>query len=66
MQIRNRLLDILILTAGFIMAPLLQAKTDSIPVAAGEIKITPNKHASPMPEYGEKVIDVDPWTRGKY
>lgn len=34
--------------------------------SAGEVKITPIRHASMMIEAGGKVIHVDPWSQGNY
>lgn len=53
------------------MSAALAAQTtnrsvESIKSQAGEIKITPVRHASLMIEAGGKVIHVDPWSQGNY
>jgi len=44
----------------------LNAETDTISAAGGEIRITPIVHGSVQLEYGDVVIQVDPWSRGDY
>ena len=40
------------------------AATDTYPAAGGTIAITPILHSSVQIEYGDKVIQVDPWSLG--
>ena len=53
-----------------LIAPLLFAQTqrpvEVFKTSAGELKITPIRHASLMIEAGGKVIHVDPWSQGNY
>ena len=44
----------------------LNAETDTISAAGGEIRITPIVHGSVQLEYGDVVIQVDPLSRGDY
>ena len=48
------------------VAGLLEAGSDSIPADGGEIRITPILHGSVQVEYGDMVIQVDPWGQGDY
>lgn len=57
------LIPVLLLVAGNSM---LAAESDTIPVAGGEIRITPILHGSVQVEFGEMAIYVDPWSRGDY
>ena len=54
----------------FVFAAALGAQTRPAPEVfktnAGEMKITPIRHASMMIEAGGKVIQVDPWSQGNY
>jgi L-ascorbate metabolism protein UlaG (beta-lactamase superfamily) len=53
-----------------LIAPLLfaqaQRPVEVFKTSAGELKITPIRHASLMIEAGGKVIHVDPWSQGNY
>jgi L-ascorbate metabolism protein UlaG (beta-lactamase superfamily) len=44
----------------------LFGETDTIASTGGEIRITPIVHGSVQLEYGDVVIQVDPWSRGDY
>lgn len=57
------LIPVLLLVAGNSM---LAAESDTIPVAGGEIRITPILHGSVQVEFGDMAIYVDPWSRGDY
>ena len=50
------------LAASLIVSAM--AATDSIPATGGTIAITPMLHSSLQIEYGDKVIQVDPWSLG--
>jgi len=53
--------------ALFLVTSLLSAGTaDTVAAEGGEIRITPVLHGSVQVEYGDKVIYVDPWSRGDY
>ena len=43
-----------------------QRPVETFKTHAGEVKITPVRHASLMIEAGGKVIQVDPWSQGNY
>jgi L-ascorbate metabolism protein UlaG (beta-lactamase superfamily) len=43
-----------------------QRPVETFQTQAGEVKITPVRHASMMIEAGGKVIHVDPWSQGNY
>lgn len=43
-----------------------QRPVQSFPTSAGELKVTPIRHASMMIEAGGRVIHVDPWSQGNY
>ena len=43
-----------------------QRPVETFKTQAGEVKITPVRHASLMIEAGGKVIQVDPWSQGNY
>jgi L-ascorbate metabolism protein UlaG (beta-lactamase superfamily) len=55
---------------SFAVAPLLLAQVsrpvETFKTKAGELKITPIRHASTMIEAGGKVIHVDPWSQGNF
>ena len=42
------------------------AETDSIPAEGADLRITPILHGSLQLEFGETVIQVDPWSQGDY
>ncbi len=59
----TRLLATVVLAA----LPLLaQRPVETFKTKAGEMKITPIRHASLMMEAGGKTIHVDPWSQGNY
>lgn len=51
-----------------LIAPCSPAATDTDQIAAlgGSINITPITHGSVQVEFGNKVIQIDPWSRGNY
>jgi L-ascorbate metabolism protein UlaG (beta-lactamase superfamily) len=57
------LLPLLFAVAG---ASQTQRPVETFRTSAGELKITPIRHASLMIEAGGKVIHVDPWSQGNY
>ena len=48
--------------APFLMAQV-QRPVETFQTKAGELKITPIRHASMMIEAGGKVIHIDPWSQ---
>ena len=58
--------------AAIVVAALLwgggtiSAESESIAADGGEIRITPILHGSLQLEFGETVIQVDPWSKGDY
>lgn len=44
----------------------VNAATDTVQTEQGEIAITPILHGSVQIEFGETVVQVDPWSRGDY
>jgi L-ascorbate metabolism protein UlaG (beta-lactamase superfamily) len=67
-----RLLSAIVLAVAFLASSVfLHAETsnrqaDVIKTSQGELKIMPVYHGSVMFEFGGKVIDVDPWSRGDF
>lgn len=55
---------------SLVFALALHAQTrpapEVFPTKAGDLKITPIRHASLMIEAGGKIIQVDPWSQGNY
>jgi L-ascorbate metabolism protein UlaG (beta-lactamase superfamily) len=54
-----------IMMAGALVAQT-KRPTEIFQTKAGELKITPIRHASLMIEAGNKVIHIDPWSQGNY
>lgn len=48
------------------IAAQAQRPVETFKTKAGDVKITPVRHASLMIEAGGKVIQVDPWSQGNY
>jgi L-ascorbate metabolism protein UlaG (beta-lactamase superfamily) len=44
----------------------VQRPVETFKTKAGELKITPIRHASMMIEAGGKIIHIDPWSQGNY
>lgn len=67
-----RFLFAIVLTVSLFMPSVLvyaetsNRQSDVIKTSQGELKITPLYHGSVMLEFGGKVIDVDPWSRGDF
>lgn len=53
-------------TLLFALPLVAQRPVETFKTTAGELKITPVRHASLMIEAGGKVIHVDPWSQGNY
>jgi L-ascorbate metabolism protein UlaG (beta-lactamase superfamily) len=54
------------LAMAAIVAAQVQRPVEAFKTRAGELKITPIRHASMMIEAGGKVIHVDPWSQGNF
>lgn len=63
-----RLRSLLCASAVVLMlcSPSVNAATDTVQTEQGEIAITPILHGSVQIEFGETVVQVDPWSRGDY
>lgn len=57
-----------LLVSCSLVLPLLaqQRPIQKFSTSAGELAITPIRHASMMIEAGDKVVHVDPWSQGNY
>ena len=58
-------MKIRVLLLAFALLPVARA-ADTEKTAAGDLVITPIRHASLMLQFGGKVIHVDPWSQGDY
>jgi len=58
--------NLVALCALGVIAFAQQRPVQTISTKAGDLKITPIRHASLMIEAGGKVIHVDPWSQGNY
>jgi len=56
----------LIVSAGLLATGTAQTQTDVLKTTAGDLKITPIRHASLMLEWAGTVIHVDPWGQADY
>lgn len=54
------------LLLGLLAASAAWAASDTVPTAAGDLKITPVTHASVVLEFGGKSWYVDPWSSGDF
>src|SRR6476620_3800454 len=52
--------------AAFSLLAQGQRPVETFSTKAGELRVTPVRHASLMIEAGGKVIHVDPWSQGNY
>jgi L-ascorbate metabolism protein UlaG (beta-lactamase superfamily) len=57
---------VLSLSAAFLAAGSVCLAADTVKTAAGDLEITPIKHASLMFRFAGKVIHIDPWSQGDY
>ncbi len=64
MRMRSNLLALAVITIS--MCGAVDAATDTIATASGDLEITPIVHGSLQLAFGDTVIYVDPWSRGDY
>ena len=57
---------LLLLACAAIVPAQVQRPVETFSTKAGQLKITPIRHASMMIEAGGKVLHVDPWSQGNY
>jgi len=57
---------LLIATAGLAAQGVPQMQNDVLKTTAGDLKITPIRHASLMLEWAGSVVHVDPWSQADY
>lgn len=62
----SRSIAAIVIAALFSGVGAISAESESIAADGGEIRITPILHGSLQLEFGETVIQVDPWSKGDY
>jgi L-ascorbate metabolism protein UlaG (beta-lactamase superfamily) len=56
----------LLILPGLLLANKSNRQADVVHTSLGDLTIMPLYHGSVMLQFGEKVIDVDPWSQGDY